>query len=129
MSKKQAGGSGSYTLRKEQTTMEGLPTKAPELVPDSVRYRELIARYSGKPKRAPPGQLVIGGIGLAGASPEAVRLSDPRRQMGLFAATAAAPAAPAAPPPAEPLPGSDEPLFAQSAAKGGPRSSKRRGGQ
>jgi hypothetical protein len=106
----------SYTADPRQATMEGLPTQLPQVVPDEVRYQALLARY-GKPKRAPPGQLVLDGIGLAGASMDAVRLADPRAQMGLFGG--AAPAAPGRRAEAERPPSSDAT---------GPPSSKGRGG-
>jgi hypothetical protein len=107
----------SYTADPRQATMEGLPTQLPQVVPDEVRYQELLAKYGRKPKRAPPGQLVIDGIGLAGASPDAAKLGDPRAQMGLFGG--AAPAAPARRSAAEPPPSSDAT---------GPPPSKGRGG-
>jgi len=74
----------SYTPDPRQQTMEGLPSQAPQVVPDDVRYQEIVERYGRKPKRAPAGQLVLGGIGLAGPSLDALKLSDPHAQMGLF---------------------------------------------
>jgi hypothetical protein len=58
----------AYTLREEQQTMLGLPTKAPEkvpeevllarLLPDEVRLQRVVEKY--KPRPAPAGQMGFG---------------------------------------------------------------------
>jgi hypothetical protein len=58
----------AYTLRTEQQTMLGLPTKAPEkvpeeellarMLPEEVRLQRVVAKY--KPRPAPRGQMGFG---------------------------------------------------------------------
>jgi hypothetical protein len=72
----------SYTLREEQVTMLGLPTKPPEKLPEEswlaklapdARLQRVVANY--RPPQAPPEQM---GFGLAfGAVSDA-------NQLGLF---------------------------------------------
>jgi hypothetical protein len=109
-------GGSSYTPDPRQKTLDGLPSQVPQVVPDEVRYADLLERYRKKPQRAPPGQTVFAGIGLAGSSLEGVRLADPRAQMGLFGAAAPAPA---------PSPERSEPP-PSSASRRGPGSRGRR---